>query len=128
VINFFLKTYIIISIGAKGGVPMEDIFLKEMGKRVSTRRKSLSLTQEALAEKMNVSIQMISNLELGKKAIRPENLAKLCGILNISADYILTGKELNNSANALTEKIHRLPDDKIELVNEIVDLCIKNKK
>ena len=30
---------------------MEDIFLKEMGKRVSTRRKSLSLTQEALAEK-----------------------------------------------------------------------------
>ena len=62
-INFFLKTYIIISIGAKGGVPMEDIFLKEMGKRVSTRRKSLSLTQEALAEKMNVSIQMISNLD-----------------------------------------------------------------
>lgn len=127
-INFFLKTYIIISIGAKGGVPMEDIFLKEMGKRVSTRRKSLSLTQEALAEKMNVSIQMISNLELGKKAIRPENLAKLCDILNISADYLLTGTKVNNSADTLTDKIRLLPDDKIDLVNSIVDLCLNDIK
>lgn len=107
---------------------MEDIFLKEMGKRVSTRRKSLSLTQEALAEKMNVSIQMISNLELGKKAIRPENLAKLCGILNISADYLLTGTKVNNSADTLTDKIRLLPDDKIDLVNSIVDLCLNDIK
>lgn len=107
---------------------MEDIFLKDMGKRVSTRRKSLSLTQEALAEKMNVSIQMISNLELGKKAIRPENLAKLCGILNISADYLLTGTKVNNSADTLTDKIRLLPDDKIDLVNSIVDLCLNDIK
>lgn len=107
---------------------MEDIFLKEMGKRVSTRRKSLSLTQEALAEKMNVSIQMISNLELGKKAIRPENLAKLCDILNISADYLLTGTKVNNSADTLTDKIRLLPDDKIDLVNSIVDLCLNDIK
>lgn len=108
---------------------MEDnMFLKEMGKRVSIRRKSLNLTQETLAEKMNVSIQMISNLELGKKAIRPENLAKLCGILNISADYLLTGTKVNNSADTLTDKIRLLPDDKIDLVNSIVDLCLNDIK
>ena len=108
---------------------MEDnMFLKEMGKRVSIRRKSLNLTQEALAEKMNVSIQMISNLELGKKAIRPENLAKLCGILNISADYLLTGTKVNNSADTLTDKIRLLPDDKIDLVNSIVALCLNDIK
>lgn len=105
---------------------MEDVFLKEMGKRVSIRRKNLNLTQEALAEKMNVSIQMVSNLELGKKAIRPENLAKLCGILNISADYLLTGTKANDLADTLTEKIRRLSDDKIELVNSIVDLCLND--
>lgn len=106
----------------------ENMFLKEMGKRVSIRRKSLDLTQEALAEKMNVSIQMISNLELGKKAIRPENLAKLCGILDISADYLLTGTKNYNSADTLTHKIRYLPDDKLELVNSIVDLCLKDIK
>ena len=61
----------------------ETAFLKEMGQRIMLRRKSLRLTQEELAEKMDVSTQMISNLELGKKAIRPENLAKVCDVLDV---------------------------------------------
>ena len=48
-------------------------FLKAMGQRILARRKSLRMTQEELSEKLDVSTQMISNLELGKKAIRPEN-------------------------------------------------------
>ena len=67
----------------------DEKLLKEIGARIHARRKELGLTQEALADRMEVSIQMISNLELGKKAIRPENLVKLCNALNVSADYIL---------------------------------------
>lgn len=44
-------------------------FLKDMGQRIMIRRKALRMTQEELAEKLGVSTQMISNLELGKKAI-----------------------------------------------------------
>ena len=69
----------------------DDKLLKEIGVRINTRRKELKLTQEMLAERMEVSVQMISNLELGKKAIRPENLVKLCTALDVSADYILRG-------------------------------------
>ena len=61
----------------------ETAFLKEMGQRIMLRRKSLRLTQEELAEKIDVSTQIISNLELGKKAIRPENLAKVCDVLDV---------------------------------------------
>jgi transcriptional regulator with XRE-family HTH domain len=68
-----------------------DILLKQIGARISARRRELNMTQETLAEKMDVSIQMISNLEGGKKAIRPENLVKLCTALDVSADYILRG-------------------------------------
>lgn len=39
---------------------------------------------------MNVSIQMISNIERGNKAIKIDNLLKLCDILKTSTDYILT--------------------------------------
>lgn len=66
---------IIISIGdIKGRCGMEsnNQLLIQIGKRVSARRKALGLTQEQLAEKMNVSIQMISNLELGKKQSDPK--------------------------------------------------------
>lgn len=65
--------------------------LKEIGERIRLRRKELKLTQEQLAELMDVSLQMISNLEQGKKAIRPENIIKLCSALESSADYILLG-------------------------------------
>ena len=68
-----------------------EMLLKQIGARISARRRELNITQEQLAEKMDVSIQMISNLEGGKKAIRPENLIKLCLSLDVSADYILRG-------------------------------------
>ncbi len=37
--------------------------LEKIGVRIVERRKELQLTQEQIAERMNVSIQMISNIE-----------------------------------------------------------------
>ena len=72
---------------------MDNYILEEIGKRISERRKLMQTTQEQLAEQMDVSIQMISNLERGVKAIRIDNLIRLSQTLNISTDYILTGKQ-----------------------------------
>lgn len=100
----------------------ESVFLKEMGQRIMTRRKSLRFTQEELAEKIDVSTQMISNLELGKKAIRPENLAKVCRVLDISADYILTGVNTNNQEiNIIAEKLMKLSNKEFEIVSDLID-------
>ena len=49
-------------------------FLNEVGHRIEERRKKLGLTQEALAEKSNVTSQFVSYAESGKRAMRPENL------------------------------------------------------
>lgn len=68
--------------------------LENIGKRIGERRKQMGLTQEKLAEQMDVSIQMISNLERGVKAIRIDNLVRLSQILKVSTDYILTGTEV----------------------------------
>ena len=57
---------------------MDDL-LREMGKRISMRRKQLSLTQEELAEKAGLTSQTISTAETGSKALRPANIVKLCG-------------------------------------------------
>ena len=51
--------------------------LVEIGNRISSRRRLLGYTQEQVADMMDVSIQMISNLERGNKAIRPQQPA--CG-------------------------------------------------
>lgn len=95
--------------------------LKEIGLRINKRRKELAITQEQLAEMMDVSVQMISNLELGKKAIRPENLVKVCAALNISADYILRGKRNDLDIVSYSEKYKKLPADKQELLDKLAD-------
>lgn len=95
--------------------------LYEIGKRINVRRKELSLTQEQLAEKMEVSVQMISNLELGKKAIRPENLVKICDILNVSADYILRGSRADWEILGFLKKYDSLSPDDQKLVEALTD-------
>ena len=92
-----------------------------MGRRIHDRRKELKLTQEVLAEAMDVSVQMISNLELGKKAIRPENLIKLCEALNVSSDYILMNKHSFYELSILSSKINSLSHEKQLLVEKLVD-------
>lgn len=102
-------------------------FLKEMGQRIMVRRKSLRMTQEELADKLGVSAQMISNLELGKKAIRPENLAKVCDVLGLSADFILTGTNTKTAVDAVAEKLVQLTAEELQMVNDMIDYMNKKK-
>ena len=95
--------------------------LIEMGDRISKQRKSLKLTQEQLADTIGVSTQMISNLELGKKAIRPENLIKICSALGVSADYLLTGVKSDNPYNDIAKKLPDLSLKELALIREIID-------
>ena len=66
-----------------------ELCLKEIGQRMIERRKKLGLTQEALAEKADVTAQFVSYAEAGKRAMRPENLMKIAEALSVSADYLL---------------------------------------
>lgn len=101
---------------------MEDkIFLKKMGNRISVRRRALGLTQEDLAERIDVSTQMISNLETGKKAIRPENLLKICNALDVSADFLLTGSDRSTSCDPVYRKLSALPLRERQLLAELIE-------
>lgn len=102
-------------------------FLQEMGRRIMVRRKGLQLTQEELAERMGVSTQMISNLELGKKAIRPENLSRLCGILQVSSDFILNGVDTRTKVNEVAEKLLQLTDGQLLMVSDMIDYITHKK-
>ena len=91
------------------------------------RRKALRMTQEELAERLGVSPQMISNLELGKKAIRPENLAKVCDVLGLSADFVLTGSNTKTAVDAVSEKLTQLTAEELQMVSNMIDY-MNNKK
>lgn len=105
----------------------DEKLLQEIGARINARRRELHYTQEYLAEKMDVSVQMISNLELGKKAIRPENLIKVSTVLNISTDYILRGFQGACETATLTEKVQQLSDKEQQIIEMLVDSLLEKR-
>lgn len=106
---------------------MDKMILLKIGQRIQQCRKSHGLTQEALAERMGVSIQMISNLERGKKAIRIDNLIRLCEILQVSSDYLLTGREGQKETQELQLKIKKLPSRERAAIELMIDYLAKNE-
>lgn len=107
---------------------MYEADLAEMGKRIQHLRKHHGYTQEHLAEMMGVSIQMISNLERGIKAIRIDNLIHLSQLLDVSTDYILTGKENQQDFHSLTSRIARLSDKDRATIEMIVDYRLQSRE
>lgn len=105
---------------------MLQIDLVAIGKRISTERKRINLTQEQLAEKMNVSIQMISNLERGNKSIKINNLLTLSQILGVSTDYILTGSKNQSERATLTDKMANLSNDDYMLIEALINKLSKS--
>ena len=101
--------------------------LKSIGKRIYTKRKELGFTQEYLADKMNVSIQMVSNLERGNKAIKIDNLIKISEILGVSTDYILKGQNTNSDCTVLSDKLSLLEFDDYKMIEMLIEYCINKK-
>lgn len=106
---------------------MNEIELIAIGKRIQNRRKQLGYTQEQLAEMMNVSVQMVSNLERGNKAIRIDNLINISQIMNISTDFILTGKQNQQDISNLSEQISDLSPKDRKMIALLVDYCATNE-
>ncbi|MGN0552061.1 MAG: helix-turn-helix domain-containing protein [Oscillospiraceae bacterium] len=84
--------------------------LKEIGSRIKTERKCRSLSQEKLAEMINVSPHYIYEIERGLKAMSLETLINLSAALKISTDYILFGNR-QDSSPSLSELLNELDDN-----------------
>lgn len=72
--------------------------------RLQKLRKTHNLSQEQLAEKLDVSRQAISKWESGQANPDINNLLKLSNIYEVSTDYILLGKDTDNQI-VVEEKI-----------------------
>ena len=100
-----------------------ELCLKEIGQRIIERRKKLGMTQEALAEKADVTAQFVSYAEAGKRAMRPENLLKIAAALEVSADCLLTGDIIDKDLLILSDKMRKLTPSQTRILENIIDEC-----
>ena len=65
-----------------------------IGERIAEERKKKGMTQEDMAEKLNLSRQAISKWESGSSFPDTENLLKLSLLFSVSVDYLLKGEKV----------------------------------
>ncbi len=67
----------------------KEILLKKFGKNVKIERIKKDLTQEQLAEIMNVSQNYIANIERGKANMSLAKIYELSKFLNVNIEKLL---------------------------------------
>lgn len=67
-----------------------------IGKRIKAKRTAAHLTQEQLAEYLNISVAFLSRVERGSTAINLKRLTQIADILGISPAELLTGSNTNS--------------------------------
>jgi len=93
-----------------------------IGERLKKARMDKKLTQEKLAEKLDVSIAFLSRIERGNSHISLKRLSEVCDILGVTEGYILN-RASTKSHNYLNEDLSTLLKDcsseKQKLIYEI---------
>lgn len=97
----------------------------KIGEQVKKARERNGITQEQLAEKIDVSPQYISDLERGVVGISVEKLKKLCVVLGVSSDEILFGNIQTESSAAFFEKISILSESQVLILSDIINKYIE---
>lgn len=99
----------------------------ELGKNIRAGRKKMGLTQEELAERMNVSVGAVSKWESGSSCPELSLLMRLALCFQISLDA-LTGFDLENqqTKEACIERIRQLTREKAyeQGLDEIEDILL----
>jgi len=88
---------------------MDNNILIPIGKRISEIRRANNVTQEHLAELLNVTPKHISHTECGKSCLSIKALMEFCCIFDCSLDYIIFGQTQNKI-------LSKLPTDIIDIL------------
>ncbi len=98
----------------------------EIGNRIKNLRINSHMTQEQLAEMLEISIKHMSASERGKACLSLEKLVQLCDFFNCSLDYLIRGTSENSLSSALPPSIINICDSndskEKELLNDFLKL------
>lgn len=76
----------------------KGINYSEIGARIRQQREHMGLTQEQLGEACDLSASFVGHIERGSRKLSVESLYKLASVLNISVDYLLYDRMLQETS------------------------------
>ena len=103
---------------------------EEIGKRISHLRKEHNMTQEQLAEKLDISIKHCSCVERGMASLSLERFIDLCDILDTNLDYLIRGSTADKNSKippSLIESFTCASEGELYVLKEYWNLYLKIK-
>ena len=111
---------------------MSKLNLKEIGARIRERRKHVGVTQNYVAQRVDVENSHISNIECGRAKPSLDLIVDIANALDCTADYFLAGEYKKStvkkaaaeesSYGKITDKLADCSPDKMERISKMIDL------
>jgi transcriptional regulator with XRE-family HTH domain len=105
----------------------------DFGQRLAQAREEAELSQQELADRLGVSPRAIGWWEREPTAIKPEQLAALADVLDVSADYLLgrenrpkRGKGPVGRAKRVFEQVSKLPRSRQQDILKVVEALVQS--
>ncbi len=104
------------------------------GEKIREARKNNKLTQKQLAEKIGAAHNSISDWEKDKNKPDPDTIELLCGVLDITPNYLLSSSsnDFSPSEKLIIKKYRSLDPHSKDLVDTVLDKayerCIEIKE
>lgn len=95
-----------------------------LGLRIMQRRKQLGINQSELAEQIGLSEHQISNIETGRSYPRMKSFIKICEILDVNADYFISGAMKDEIDENIVDMISSLSEEEQKTVWKLLDAYI----
>lgn len=97
-----------------------------MGFRISTQRRKLNMTQEELAEKVDVSVKHISAIETGRTKANISLLYDIATCLDVTIDYFTFGIVKKNKLEEIEEYLRECTDEEVDIIKVMVKALADN--
>ena len=105
---------------------------KELGEKIKRVRKTRGITQEQLAEMIDISPRSLSNIEVGGCFVKSETLEKIIDALNITTEELFANEHIKSNVELLKDidsYINQVKNDNkiLSKIYRILNQLIDNK-
>lgn len=97
----------------------QELNFEQIGKNIRATRIQKNLTQEYLADTIDVNVSHISNIENNRVKVSLTALVAICNVLNVSVDYILKQEYTDAVASSTLDK---------EIIEAVSESSLEKKK
>lgn len=96
-----------------------------VGANIKREREKAGYTQDQFSEMLGIGSKSLSSIERGVVGVSLTTLLKICEILHISANVILSERTHKNDLEGILTQLEQLSPDQFDIASEMISTLLK---